>query len=129
MGRKDKRQDEEIVEEVEVTPYDNMQVANEPVKEEKQQSQSENKQINLSFSMNSFSSILAIISLGFTFLFTTLYCFGVNVFGVTHGIFFLISSIFAVVSFVFAYKNSGNKLNMPLAFSVLTILITVIVYI
>ena len=128
MGRKDKRQEEEIVEEVEVTPYDNMQIASEPVKEEKQQ-QPENKQINLSFSMNSFSSILAIISLGFAFLFTTLYCFGVNVFGVTHGIFFLISAIFAIASFIFAYKNSGNKLNMPLAFSALTVLITVIVYI
>lgn len=132
MGKKNKAE-EKVVEAqagqpAELTPYDNLYGQKENFKEESQQKQ-ESKQINLSFSVNSLSSILAIFSLCLTFIFAVIACFGVNVWGVTRGIFFLLTSILAVASVVFAYKNSSNKMNMPLAFSVLTVLITVIVYV
>ena len=112
-----------------VTPYDTIYAENESYKsEEDKKDGGDYPQINLSFSVSSLSSIIAITSLAFTFLYAVLVCFGVNVEGVTRGVFFMFTTILAVASLVFAYKSSKNKLSMQLAFSVFAILVTVMVY-
>lgn len=135
----------EVPQQIEKTPYDNLyknksnprmevsEFSNEGSEEKQEDNEeglgNEKKFISLSFSVNNLSNVFALISLGFTFLFAILACFNVsNILGVTRGIFFLIASLLAIASIVFAYNNSKNKMNMPLAFSVFTIFITVMVY-
>jgi len=147
MGKKNKEPQEvevtaETPQNVEITPYDNLYANqqneqnnfDEKAEKEAEQGQngqceSDNKKINLSFSINSLSSILAITSLSLTFLFAILACFNVtNILGIARGVFFMFTSILAIASIFFAYRNCNNKLNAHLVFSVLTVLITVIVY-
>ena len=118
----------------EITPYDNL-YANQQnenfnkteTNERASQEDTESKKINLTFSLNSLSSILAICSLGLTFLFAILACFGVAL-GLATGVFFLITSLLAIASLYFAYRNCNNRINAHLMFSVLTVLVTVLVY-
>jgi len=121
----------------EITPYDNLyanqqnEINNFNKTEEtngsSNQDDSESKKINLTFSLNSLSSILAICSLCLTFLFAILDCFGVAL-GLATGVFFLITSLLAIASLYFAYRNCNNRINAHLMFSVLTVLVTVLVY-
>jgi len=118
----------------EITPYDNL-YANQQnenfnkteTNERVSQEDTESKKINLTFSLNSLSSILAICSLCLTFLFAILDCFGVAL-GLATGVFFLITSLLAIASLYFAYRNCNNRINAHLMFSVLTVLVTVLVY-